>query len=592
MESTAPAVSYKVNLLPERHELEIELLIPELEGGATIPLQIPSWVPGDYEFAPFGRDIFDIAAYEINTNKPLAVSRVGWHEFQIQRGMGGARVSYRAYAYSIPFSEACGILDSGVGVLLGTRYLRVAGWSGAYRVEYRVPDGWRIHHPAGAVSVGNRQWEYPNYEILLDTPVVVGHFDSLERRVAETPFYFVFLDRTLGFASQSAAWVDAVARVAAEFQAIFGFFPFESYTFVLSTHPAFDWGLEHLTSTMCGLGPDVFVDTQLWATGVRVCAHELFHAWNVRRLRPAPLNDLDLENGSFTDALWVAEGFTRYYEFLACVRTGTYTVSQFFSAITNYYNHLIDTPAYARVSATDSSLASYLNHRKYPGRCNNSIDYYDKGMLLAFSIDAALRLRTGSDNLDRAFSEFYQSYVHRQPGYTTRDVIEFFAARLGELRAIIERGAQHPGGLAIEILLNELGFRIVAQETRRLGLMFLDQRNAIYGVLDDSPAGGAGVAPDDIPVAVDGFPFSLKYLSWAAEHDDRVELAVQRGNTSRVFSIIPEAKSKIVSLEWIGTEKQATRIREWFRTSDFHPAKKQLFALEFYENFHGVETVI
>jgi predicted metalloprotease with PDZ domain len=77
MESAAPAVSYKVNLLPKRHELEIELLIPELEGGPAISLQIPGWVPGNYEFAKFGRDIFDIAACEINTNKRLAVSRVG-----------------------------------------------------------------------------------------------------------------------------------------------------------------------------------------------------------------------------------------------------------------------------------------------------------------------------------------------------------------------------------------------------------------------------------------------------------------------------------------------------------------------------------
>lgn len=168
---------------------------------------------------------------------------------------------------------------------------------------------------------------------------------------------------------------------------------------------------------------------------------------------------------------------------------------------------------------------------------------------MAFSIDAALRLRTDSDNLDRAFSEFYEFYVQRQPGYATREVIEFFSARLPELPALIERGAQHPGGLVIETLLNELGFRIVAEERRRLGLMFLHQRKAIYGVLDNSPAGGAGVAPDDIPVAVDGFPFSLKYLSWAAEHDDRVELAVRRGNTARVFPIVPEAKSQIVSLE-------------------------------------------
>src|SRR5690606_24970521 len=144
-------------------------------------------------------------------------------------------------------------------------------------------------------------------------------------------------------------------------------------------------------------------DQGQFATGIRVCAHELFHAWNVRRLRPAPLGQLahHLEDGSFTEGSWLAEGFTRYYELLLSARVGAYNPDPFFSAVAGYDHHLSAQPAYQRVSATDSSLATYLNHAKYPGRVNNSIDYYDKGMLIAFALDVQLRGR--GQSLDSAF---------------------------------------------------------------------------------------------------------------------------------------------------------------------------------------------
>jgi len=82
-------------------------------------------------------------------------------------------------------------------------------------------------------------------------------------------------------------------------------------------------------------------------------------------LRPAPLEKLNLDEGTFTEGLCVAEGFTRYYEFLSCTRTGVYTTNEFFSSVVNYYTHLSRTPAYSQVTAVDSSLATYANHAKY-----------------------------------------------------------------------------------------------------------------------------------------------------------------------------------------------------------------------------------
>jgi len=590
----SPSVSYRVRVLPAQHELEVQMSLegPMTDGG--LRLEVPTWVPGDYSFMQYGRDLFDLNAKDARTGASLSLSRDGWQAFRVEGGHGAILVSYRAYAYETEFGEPCGLLDSEYAVLLGGRYLHAPDWPGACRVTYDLPAGWKAHHPAGATRVETMTaWDYPSYEVLLDSPVVMGPFDPIKLNVKGTDFYFAFVDRGLGYDSQVQDFVESLARIAEKFHEIFGSFPFENYTFVLSLNPAADWGLEHLTSTMCGLGPDVFIDLDQRAHGIRVCAHELFHAWNVRRLRPAPLKQLDLYNGSFTEGLWVAEGFTRYYEFLICTRTHVYTPEQFFSSVVNYYRHLMVVPAYERVSAVDSSLASYLNHSKYLGRCNNSIDYYDKGMLIAFDLDAELRMKTPPDSLDQAFRTFYENYVASRFGYTTDEVLRFFEERHAGLSGILAREAKGASGLAVEPQLNRLGFRVEIESVLYLGLMFKNAGGStIYNVLDTSPAGHGGMAPDDVLTRVNGFPFSMKALAWVARRAELVTLDVLRGQRTLTFSLTPAERRQIGALVWEGNDEQVQRIRAWLNWSDFRPMHGQHFNLDFYENFHGIETVV
>lgn len=414
-------VSYRVQVLPEQHELNIEMTLVGAAAEGTVRLEVPTWVPGDYAFMPFARDLFDFKVEDICTGKPLTLSRDGWQAFSV-KGTGALRISYRAYAYVADFAEPCGVVDHTYAILLGGRYLRTPAWVGPCSVEYEFPAGWKIHHAAGATRVGQTTvWNYPSHEVLLDSPVVMGGFDLIQRSVKGTEFSFAFVDRTLGYEAGVETLVDNIVKVSVRCYEMFGSFPFSEYTFVLSFNPTADWGLEHLTSSMCGLGPEVFIDDSQMAYATRVCAHELFHAWNVRRLRPAPLKHLDLYSGSFTEGLWLAEGFTRYYEFLFCARAGIYSWEQFFSTIVNYHRHLVAIPACRRVPVVDSSLATYLNHNKYPGRCNNSIDYYDKEMLIAFELDAELRQKEPPDSLDSALRAFYERYLNNAAGYTTDD---------------------------------------------------------------------------------------------------------------------------------------------------------------------------
>lgn len=583
-------VHCRVALDPPRHELDIEMTF-DADEGTDVYLWTPTWVPGDYEFQAYGRDVFGVRATD-REGAAVNIERHGWQGYVVRCAPSSLRITYRALASSVDFSEACGVLGNESGVVLGTRYLRVADHAGPWQVRYEVPEGWAIHHPAGAVPSGPATWVYPNYEILLDTPVSFGRFDLLTRNVRGTDFHHVFLNRAEGFAEGVERLLDELVKVADIYHGMFGSFPFENYTYVLSFNPNDSWGLEHLTSTMVGLDPATFYDPDQFGVSVRVCAHELFHAWNVRRLRPRPLGDIAFEKGCFTDGLWVAEGFTRYYEFLTCTRTGVYSPAQFLSAVTNYYTHLAPFPAFDRVSPADASLATYLNHDKYPGRPNSAIDYYDAGMVIAFELDATLRMASADDSLDRMFAAFYERFVGQGAGYTIDDLSAFAEDRLPGLGVRLSAMARTPGQLDPQRLLGLLGFDVIERDVPYLGLVLQDETGpSIYAVLDTSPAGAAGLAAEDVLQAVNGFPFSMAALRAAAAGTQPVRLSVLRGNVSLDAEVPPGRRTTITDLRWAGNADQAGRIARWLN-QPFDPVAGQAVALDFYENFHGIETVI
>lgn len=588
----ASTLSYTVSIHPAQHELTIELRLTGPQAQGDVQLVVPTWAPGAYAFLPFARDLFNLKAVDNASGAALPVTRKGWQGFEISGGTGNIVLTYTVYGYALEYAELCGLLESDYGILMGTRYLRPPDWRGACTVTYKLPQGWAIHHPAGATRAeGTNTWNYPSYLTLLDSPVVIGCFAKIVRKVRGTAFYLVFIDRALGFESDIDRFADEVAKIAEEFAEVFGKFPFEHYTFILSCSPNAHWGLEHATSSVCGIGPEAFVDPAKTSFALRLLAHELFHAWNVCGLKPAPLGKPDLRDGSYTEGLWVGEGVTRYYEFLALTRTGIYNAEQFFSSMVNFYRQASAVPAFSRVTAIDSSLATFVNHRRYAGRCNNSIDYYDKGMVIAFDIDAELRLH--DDSLDRAFAAFYDRYIDVEAGYTTDDIVTFLDARKPGLGGFIRREIATTSDLSINDQLTRLGFRIETESIPYLGLLYRESiGTTIADVPDDSPAAASGIAPGDVITGVNGFPFSAAGLKWAGKQNKPVRIEVLRGHRTLSFEITPGSRTRIASLTWNGDEMQAERIRLWLKRREFRPQPSQKIPLDFYENFHGIEILV
>ena len=207
-------------------------------------------------------------------------------------------------------------------------------------------------------------------------------------------------------------------------------------------------------------------------------------------------------------------------------------------------------------------------------------------------MDAALHNGDPASSLDEAFPHFYRAYAGRGPGYTTADVGAFFDSIRPGLGEHVVRQAAEPGGLALLDELERIGFTVEHETMPYIGLVMQDDLGpGIYGVLDTSPAGDSGIAPEDVVTAVNGFAFDLGALRWAIAHEPAVTIQVLRGNQSLTYTIAVGHRSQIGKLAWTGTDEQSARIATWLR-QPFAPAPGDELPLDFYENFHGIETVI
>jgi predicted metalloprotease with PDZ domain len=594
--------SYRVRVLPAERELEVELTLGDLDPDAELDLACPSWVPGAYGFMMYGRDIFSGRALDTKTGAPIATRRHEWTGWRVgdgeRCGSTEVLVKFVVSATDPAWGELAGLVDGDFAVLLATRYLaRVKDGrilDAPCRVTYELPEGWEMHHPSGATSLGERTWEYPTWRLLLDTPVVAAKKLEKHVRVCRgTTFHHVFLSKAIGFEDEVDGLLDGVMAVTDRCHDVFGSFPFEDYTFIFACDPRFHWGLEHANATMIGLGENVFIDPEERLSAIRVSGHELVHAWNVCRLKPHGLDDVDPIRGSFTEGLWIAEGITRYYEFLLAVRGQTLSVGRFFSNIGRYYRAVTEQPAYGRTSLTDSSLATFLNHNLYPGSVNTTIDYYSKGLLVAFDMDAILRTSTPPSSLDAEFRAFYEAFITAPRGYTTADAIRFFGERVPAMKELLEREVTQPGGLSTPTCLERLGFELVTSPVRQLGVVLKENKGPkVQNVLDDSPAGKAGLAPDDEIVRMNGFTFTLKGFKWLAALEAEVVVEVRRGHQHRVLTMKPTERREVSALTWRGDELQLAALQEWLGRPEFTIVHGETIPFEFYDNFHGTDAVL
>jgi predicted metalloprotease with PDZ domain len=445
--------------------------------GRTLPLQLPVWSPGRYAKMDFARNVQEFRATD-GSGRALRWDKTDGSRWVVQTGGATAiRLRYRVFANAL----------SGTFSVLDTAH---ANWNGASLFMYveghkpnpvtldvAPPAGWQIVN--GDTRAANQtHFRFENYDRLIDTPTEVAPAVLLDSFVVDGRRY-----RTMVHHNGPAApadrerFVRAVEKVVRYENSVFGAPPLEQYTFLFNIGYGGGDGMEHLYSTQI-VKSTPWNDSLDVLSALSTAAHEYFHVWNVKRVRPAALGPFDYTREQYQPSLWVAEGWTQYYGMTAPGRAGVVDREAFYAAMAGLMQNNLTAPGRKEVSARMASFHAPFWDGAPQSQPNNGsqtfFSYYTKGAGLALYLDLYLRAKSSNRRaLDDVFNTLKRrtwdapstSYYLQGRGYTERDV-ELAASEVAgeDLHPWFER---HVGGtedVDYDAVLARAGLRLVRGE--------------------------------------------------------------------------------------------------------------------------------
>jgi len=380
------SVGYTIALsAPEQHLVEVQIILPA--GAPLRELQLPVW-NALYQIRDFAQYVNWVRAKD-RSGKSLPVHELDKSRWQIQGADGGAIVEYQIYVDSPgPFGAQVNAHHAFLNLAQILMY-PVDARAASQDVRFsHIPAGWHIATPLTSSSSSNGEYSAPNYDRLVDSPVEIGNFQESDFDEAGGHFRVIIDADPADY--DMAKVVAALHKIVAAAISWMNDRPFDTYTFLYHfPHGPAGGGMEHAYSTAIELNADVMKQSLDSFTGVT--AHEFFHLWNVKRIRPQTLEPVDYTKENYTRALWFSEGVTSTAEGAIQLRADLLNEPQYLSRLGQEIAELERRPAHLTQSAEESSLDAWLEGNGYYRRPERSISYYNKGELLGVMLDLVVR---------------------------------------------------------------------------------------------------------------------------------------------------------------------------------------------------------
>jgi predicted metalloprotease with PDZ domain len=401
------ATSYTISLAnPDQHLVEVQILLPE--GAAERELQLPVW-NALYQVRDFVQYVNWVRAKD-RAGHSLAVRELDKSRWQIAGAQAGAVVEYQIFLDSPgPFGAQFNSHHAFLNLAQVLMY-PVDARNGPMAVRFsHLPEGWRVATPLAPMPEGGFSSE--NYDRLVDSPVEIGQFKESDFEEGGG-HYRVIVDAEPGDYDMEkiAAMLHKIVAAATSWM---DDRPFDSYMFLyhFPRAPA-GGGMEHAYSTAISLNAEALARAP--EALASVTAHEFFHLWNVKRIRPQTLEPVDYTRENYTRALWFSEGCTSTATDFIQLRGGLLEERRFEQEVASGIGELERRPAHLTQSAEESSLDAWLEGDAYYRRPERSVSYYNKGELLGITLDLAVREAShGQASLREVFQWMNQNYAKK-----------------------------------------------------------------------------------------------------------------------------------------------------------------------------------
>ena len=492
---------------PHTHYAEVEASVPT-SGRPEIEVYMATWTPGSYLIREYERNVEAVTATA--GSRALGVAKSTKNRWKITTG-GAPSVTLRYKLYSREMTVRNNWVETGFAMLNGapTFITLVERASRPHEVRIELPASWKkVETALEPVNGSANTFRAPDFDTIIDSPIIIGNPVSREFTVDGKRHVVVF--------EGDAALIDA-DRVAADVRKIvdagkqvMGSLPYPHYYF-LSMVTESSGALEHKNSYLGMTNRFATRTHDAYMSFLGTLAHEYFHAWNVKRLRPVELGPFDYENENYVKTLWVAEGFTDYYADILPTRGGIATREEFLDGISNQIEQVQTVPGRLVTPVNMASFDTWIKqYRPDENTANMSVNYYPKGAVIAFLLDAKIRKATGgARSLDTGMQWAMQRYSGDK-GYTPDQFYAVMSEAAGtDLKGWFAKAAESTDELDYTEALDYYGLRFRPVDMRNArayiggGTRNDAGRLLITSVRRGTPAIDAGLNVDDEIIAID-----------------------------------------------------------------------------------------
>ncbi|GGG01579.1 peptidase M61 [Pontibacter amylolyticus] len=418
--------------MPEPHTHYFEVGV-ELSGARQnyIDYKMPVWAPGSYLVREFAKNVEGFSATD-KSGKALRHEKISKNTWRVYSNKADAvRVRYKVYAFEM--SVRTSFLDASHGYVNGTSMFM-------YPEGYQKQQGTLVVQPykdwktvsTGLKSTGSFTYTFPDYDVLADSPLEIGNHEVLRFEAGGVPHEVAMYGEGN---YEPARLLADMKKVVEESISLMGKLPVDRYVFIVHNLHRGGGGLEHLNSTTLQTSRWNYGTEQGYTGFMALVAHEYFHLWNVKRMRPAPLGPFDYDKENYTRLLWVSEGITSYYDDLLTQRAGLMSTQRYLDVVAGSITSVENTPGNQVQTVAESSFDAWIKYYRRNENTNNAeVSYYTKGGVLGQLLNMEIMKNTkGDKSLDDVMRYMYDRYYTKlNRGFTEqefKEALERFAGR-------------------------------------------------------------------------------------------------------------------------------------------------------------------
>lgn len=505
----ALSVDYKISIQnPATHYAHVTMDIKDVKE-KTIYVKMPVWTPGSYMVREFERNVEQVLANSDDASLTVQKTDKSTWKIENPKGLKHVRVSYRLYCFENTVRTS--YIDSDHAFLLLTSALMYADRQGPGTLEIEYPETWTAISTT-LPQVKPNHFTFENYDELVDSPIEIGNHRELRFEVAGVVHRVAMVGSNNCPTDKFTKDLEKICRTMYE---IVGAHPCKSYLFIVHHVEEGGGGLEHANSNVVQMRRFAYSNKEQYLAFLSLCAHEYFHLWNVKRIRPAALGPFDYSRENHSKLLWVAEGITSYYDELAMYRAGFRTETEYLRILSGTFSATLNRKGAEVQSMHDASFDAWIKeYRPNENSINSQISYYMKGAAMAALLDIELLSATqGKQGLDHLMRYLYNEfYIQKQRGFSDDEfyaAIDHIAGKPIGFKTWAEETNNSETNARIAAILKKAACSIgnKAQENpyyTGISIESKGEKVLVRSVEGQSPAYGADIQAGDEIIAING----------------------------------------------------------------------------------------